>query len=114
MKKYAHLLWYALGLLSLAGLWLHWDWASEPLFPLVCFLSGRLTRHELRLQPTIFDRPFENRWMEKFAIGSIAVMMLTITGWFLYVKYVWGPANERAGVQEYLDAREAMMKGKTK
>ncbi len=114
MKRYFHLAWYALAVVCLAGLWAGWDWFREPMFPLVCVLSGRLTKYELQGKTTFIDRPFERRWMEKFAVASIIAVMVGITGWFYYVKYVWAPANERAGVQEYLDAREAMMREKLK
>lgn len=114
MKRFVPIAWYALAGVSLVGLWLGWSWFSEPLWPLVCILTGRLSRYELKLEPTVFDRAFKSRWLERFAMGSIAAMMIGITGWFLYLKYVSGPAAERAGVAEYLQAREAMMRDKLK
>lgn len=111
MKLHWHHVWYLAAILGIAGLWLDWSWFRDPWFPMFCLASAQLARYRSGLPLSWIDRAWQSRGLEKFAVASIVLLMVAITGWFYYVKLVWGPANERAGIQEYLNARKAQMEG---
>jgi len=104
MKFEFHYLWYGAVVLGFVGLFQGWTWV-DAWFPMFALAMAQLSRIRSGKPETLLDRSFKSSRVERLAIGSVFVVVLGITGWFVYLKYVWGPANERAGVQEYLDAR---------
>ena len=108
MKFPWHYLWYGATIVGFAGLFLGWNWV-DPWFPMFTVAMAQLSRIRSGHPETIFDKTFKSGRLEKLAAGSILLMMIVITGWFLYLKYVSFPANDRAGVEEYLKEREKLL-----
>lgn len=105
MKRFWYFFWYAAALAGLVGLWAGWSWFSDPWFPMFCIAMAQVVRLRSGLPETFLDKTFQSNRAEKLAVTSILVIVVGVSGWAAYLKYVWGPENERQGVQEYLDAR---------
>ena len=110
MKKYWHFIWYAAGFGGLAGLWLHASWSQGPWFPWFAFTMAELTKLQNGIRGGWLDRAFSTSGMTKFAIGSSLAVMIAVTGWIYYFKYVAGPAMDRQGVAEYLQERDRLLR----
>lgn len=117
VKKYAHYGFYAAALVSVAGMWLDWGWVKGTVdgwFPMAAVLMGQLTRIRNGLEPDVFDRAFQSRVIEKFAIASLVLFSLGIAGWYAYLVNVKFPKDRAESVEqfkkdfaEYQNAKEA-------
>jgi hypothetical protein len=111
MKRYAHYPFYAAAAVSVVGMFMQWEWvkgAWDGWFPAWAVAVGELIRVRNNIEAGVVEKVSKN--FQRFAVASIVLLFVGMGGWFAYLKYVWGPANERAGVQEYLDARDKQLR----
>lgn len=104
LKKYAHHAFYGAALISVAGMWLQWDWVKgtfDGWFPLAAVLMGQLTRIRNGLEPDAFDRAFKSRAIEKTFLASLVVFGLGIAGWYAYLVRIKIPRDRAESVEQF-------------
>lgn len=104
LKKYAQHGFYAAALVSVAGMWLEWDWVKgtfDGWFPLTAVLMGQLTRIRNGLEPDIFDRAFKSHFLEKTFVTSLMIFGLGIAGWYAYLVKVKFPKDRADSIEQF-------------
>ncbi len=109
MKFHQHYIFYLAAVISIVGMLLGWEWVKGSIdgwFPMFAAAMGEITRLRNGVPAGWLEHNMQRSRKLTFVVVALPVLWFAAIGAYgAYLVYVKHPADNQAGIEEYLEAR---------